>query len=103
MINVSVLYPNSDGSQFDMDYYCNRHIPMVREKLGAACKGVAVDQGLGGPEPGSPPSFVAMCHLRFETLEAFQVAFGPHAEAFMGDVPNYTNIQPIVQISSVKI
>ncbi len=103
MINVSVLYPNSDGCKFDMDYYCSRHIPMVREKLGAACKGVAVVQGMGGPEPGSPPAFIAMGHLQFESLEAFQAAFAPHAETFMKDIPNYTDIQPVIQISAVKI
>ncbi len=36
MIKVSVLYPHSDGTSFDMDYYCNNHMPMVREKLGDA-------------------------------------------------------------------
>lgn len=103
MIKVSVLYANGEGNKFDMDYYCNSHIPMVKQKLGAACKGVAVEQGLGGPEPGSPAPFVAMCHLLFESIEAFQAAFGPHAETFMTDVPNYTNIAPAIQISAVKI
>ena len=36
MIKVSVLYPNSEGYSIDMDYYCNSHMPMIREKLGAA-------------------------------------------------------------------
>lgn len=103
MIKVSILYPNSEGSRFDIDYYCNRHIPMVREKLGVACKGVAVEQGLGGEEPGAPAPFSAMGHLLFDSIENFQAAFGPHAAAFMGDIPNYTDIQPVVQISSVKL
>jgi len=34
MIKVSVLYPKTKSSAFDMDYYCNSHIPMVREKCG---------------------------------------------------------------------
>jgi hypothetical protein len=45
MIKVSVLYPNNEGSKFDMSYDCNSHIPMVLEKLGKVCKGVAVEQG----------------------------------------------------------
>jgi len=32
MIKVNMLYPNEEGKKFDMDYYCNIHIPMVREK-----------------------------------------------------------------------
>jgi uncharacterized protein (TIGR02118 family) len=42
-------------------------------------------------------------HLLFESLEAFQASFGPHAQAIMADIPNYTNTQPTIQISEVKI
>ena len=103
MINVSVFYRNNEGSKFDMDYYCHSHIPMVREKLGAACKGVAAEQGMAGATPGSQPGFIAMGHLYFDSMEAFQTAFGPHAQAIMADIPNYTDIQPTIQISEVKI
>ena len=40
MIKVSVLYPNTEGSRFDMDYYVNKHMPMVQSKLGSSCLGV---------------------------------------------------------------
>ena len=53
MIKVSVLYPNAEGKKFDMEHYCNKHIPMVRQKLGVACKRMAVEQGLSGAESGS--------------------------------------------------
>ena len=36
MIKVSVLYPFAAGCRFDLDYYCNRHMPLVKERLGAA-------------------------------------------------------------------
>ena len=103
MIKVSVFYPNDEGCKFDMDYYCNSHMPMVQKKLGEALKGVAVEQGLGGAEPGSPATYVAMCHLLFDSVDAFQGTFGPHAKAIMGDMPNYTDVQPTIQISEVKI
>jgi uncharacterized protein (TIGR02118 family) len=103
MIKVSVFYPSRDSSKFDIDYYCNSHIPMVRQKLGTACKGAAVEHGIAGATPGSPPAFIAMGHLYFDSAEAFQTAFGPHAEAIMADIPNYTDIQPTIQISEVKV
>jgi uncharacterized protein (TIGR02118 family) len=99
MIKVSVFYPNNNGSKFNMDYYCRSHIPMVQQKLGAACKGVAVEHGLSGATPGSRPAFVAMGHLYFDTAEAFETAFGPHAQEIMADIPNYTDIQ----VSEVKV
>ena len=103
MIKVSVLYPNNEGSNFDMSYYCNSHIPMVRQKLGKGCKGAAVEQGVSGATPGSRPAFIAMGHLYFDSLADFEAAFGPHAKDIMADIANYTDIQPTIQISEVKI
>ena len=102
MIKVSVMYPNTEGSRFDMNYYLNTHIPLVQRLVGPALKGVAVDQGIEGGEPGSPATYAAMGHLFFESVKAFQAAFGPHAQAIVADIPNYTNTEPTLQISEVK-
>ncbi len=103
MIKVSVFYPNEQGKRFDMEYYLNNHMPMVREKLGAACREVAVEQGLSGGEPGSTATYIAMGHMVFDSVEAFQASFGPHAGEIQADLGNYTEIHPIVQISEVKL
>jgi uncharacterized protein (TIGR02118 family) len=103
MVKVSVLYPNISGATFDMAYYLNRHMPMVGQKLGDALKGMAVEHGLGGGEPGTPPAYVTMAHLLFDSVDAFQRAWGPHADAIIADIPNYTNTKPTVQISEVKL
>ena len=103
MIIVSVLYPSGAGSKFDMDYYMQRHIPMVQRRLGAPLKRVAVERGLAGGAPGAPPPYLAACHLYFESVEAFQGAFAPHAGPIMSDVPNYTNTTPLIQISEVSL
>ena len=103
MIKVSVLYQDADGKKFDMQYYCDKHIPMVKQRLGSACKRLDVDQGMGGGQPGSKPAFVAMAHLLFDSVEEFQGAFAPHADEIMGDIPNYTDIQPTIQLSEVRM
>ena len=69
----------------------------------AALKDVSVEQGVGGGMPGAPMTYTVMCHLSFDSLDAFQAAFAAHAPQIMGDIVNYTDIQPIVQISEVKI
>ncbi len=48
MIKVSVLYPNGEGKKFDMDYYLDKHFPLVEETLGNALQGASYDKGLGG-------------------------------------------------------
>jgi uncharacterized protein (TIGR02118 family) len=102
MIKVSVLYPNSPGAKFDMAYYTTRHMPMV-QRLVTTCKGIAAEQGLGGGAPGSAPTYIAVGHLLFDSVEAFQSGFGPHAAEIMDDIPNYTNTQPVVQISQITL
>ena len=103
LIKVSVLYPNTAGCRFDMNYYLNRHMPMVQQKLGPACKRMAVEEGIAGGAPGAPATYVAMGHLYFDSTDAFQTAFAPHAQAILADIPNYTNTQPTIQISEVKL
>jgi len=103
MIKVSVMYPNSSEANFNIDYYCNTHLPMVEKLLGNALKGGNVDYGLAGGAPGEMVPFIAMGHLVFESVESFQETFGPHAEKIMGDIPNYTNTQPQIQISEIKV
>ncbi len=103
MIKVSVLYPQRDGARFDHAYYRDKHLPMLKEKLGESLLRYAIDRGMAGGRPGAPPSFVAMCHLYFESAETFEQSFGPHAEAIMADVPNYTDLAPVLQISEVVV
>lgn len=103
MIRVNVLYPSSDGAHFDWTYYLETHVPMVGRKFGAAVKSVSIEQGLAGGAPGSPAAFVALAHFTFESVPAFQAAFGPHAAEIMADIPKFTSIQPVVQISEVKL
>ena len=103
MIKVSVFYPNSDGCNFDIEYYCLHHMPLVQRLCGAALQGVAVERGIGGEMAGVPPAFIALGHLLFDSVDAFQSSFGPHVEEIKGDITNYTNIKPIIQISEVKL
>ena len=103
MIKVTVLYPNTAGSHFDIRYYCDTHIPLVRRLLRPALQGVAVEHGIAGATPGSPAPYLAIRELQVDSVEAFQSAFGPHSQEIPSDVPRYTNIQPVIQISEMKL
>ncbi|MBU2978731.1 EthD family reductase [Alteromonas sp. C1M14] len=103
MIKVSVMYPNASDVKFDIDYYCNTHLAIVEECLGDALKGGNVDYGIGGGQPGELAPFIAIGHLIFDSVAEFEQSFGPHAEKIMGDLPNFTNAQPQIQISEIKV
>jgi uncharacterized protein (TIGR02118 family) len=101
MIKVTILYPNGDGKKFDMDYYVNKHMPMVASLLGDSMKLYEIDKGIAGRMATDPIPNLAIGYLYFESLSAYQNSFRPYAEKIRNDIPNYTNIQPVIQISEV--
>lgn len=103
MITVNVLWRHTDGARFDQDYYAHQHVALLHELLGETLQGVDVDRGIGGMGPGTPPEFVAITRLHFASVEAFQAAFGEHGGRIRGDEVNFTDIEPLVQISEVAV
>lgn len=103
MIKVSVMYPNVPGARFNHAYYRDNHMPMVKARMGDACKYYTVDKGLAGGAPGSPATYVGMCHIFADSVESFQTSFGPHATEIMADIANYTDLTPVMQISEVVV
>ena len=98
---ISILYPYQQGKHFDMDYYSQKHMPMVASLFGDQLKHYFIDSGVSGRTPNDPVTYVAVGGFYFEKLSDYKEAFGPNAEKIRGDIPNYTNIQPIIQISQV--
>jgi uncharacterized protein (TIGR02118 family) len=103
MIKVSVLYPNANGGRFDLDYYRNIHVPLVFERCGDAIKRGEMEQGIAGADASSPPPFRIAAHLVFDSAESMQASFGRHLPEFVADLPNFTDIQPMVQVSEVLL
>lgn len=101
MIRVAVMYPNEFGKQFDMDYYLNKHMPMVNDTLGdLGLVRTEVDKGIGGMEPGSSPPYVAIAYMYFDDMDSLQKSMA-NAQEMMSDLPNFTDIQPQAQISEI--
>ncbi len=103
VIKVSVLYPNGQDKTFDMDYYINKHIPMVLSLLGDKVKLGAIERGLRGSKSGTVAPFVVMAHLYFNSMHAFEESYRPNEEEILKDMTNYTNITPVIQVGEVIV
>jgi uncharacterized protein (TIGR02118 family) len=100
MITLTALYPKTADSRFDLDYYLNTHTPLVRERLTPmGLTGIDLEEGLAGGAPDSSPAYALIGHLRFGTIEELQAALITHGPELMGDIPNFTDVQPVMQIS----
>lgn len=103
MYKALILYPYKEGEEFNFDYYCNNHMPMVQERLGNVCTGIGVDAGIGGAGPDMPPEYVAIGYILTDDLEKFSAAVSQHNDEFRNDMPNYYSVPPVIQINEVKL
>jgi uncharacterized protein (TIGR02118 family) len=97
MYCVTVLYPNEPGGRFDFAYYCDRHIPMMLELLGDNVLSTEVRRGIQAVDGSSAP-YLCLLNTRIRSPELFAQVMAEHSEKVLGDIPNYTNLQPIIQI-----
>jgi uncharacterized protein (TIGR02118 family) len=92
MIRLSVFYPGGDDAKLDHNYYKDTHVPLCCSTWNVAAE---IDKGINGPN-------VAAVHFFFETMDQFQAAMGSEGTGkVLADVPNYTDITPVLQISEV--
>ena len=103
MIKINVMYPYTEGARFDHAYYRDRHMPMVKARLGSACAYYTIERGLAGREAGSPPAFVAMCAFYCDSAGGYLAASQEHTAEIRGDIANYTDIAPVIQFSEVVV
>jgi uncharacterized protein (TIGR02118 family) len=99
---VTILYPNGEDKTFDMDYYEKRHMPMVAGYLGKNLKFYEIDKGISGRTPNDKPPFVTVGYFYIYDVAEYNKAIAQNRETIVSDFKNYTNIQPVVQISEIK-
>jgi len=98
-ITVTVMYPNTPGSKFDMDYYMGSHLELVGKLWGDNLVSARAVKGLGTPDPETPAPYQVMAFVEFESMETLQKSLEEHGAEVMGDIPNFTDAAPVVQIS----
>ena len=102
MIRIIGLFPDEPGKRFDWDYYLNKHMPMVHrltEPLGLVR--TEVDRGSESLQPGTKSPYVAVAYLYYNSLEDFRNTIATHGPELVGDIPNFTDIKPQLQISEI--
>ena len=102
MFKVSILYPNGEDKTFDMDYYERKHMPMVAGFLGKNLKFYEIDKGIAGRTPNEKVPFLAIGYFYIGDTAAYNKAIAQNRDKIISDFKNYTNIQPVVQISEIR-
>lgn len=102
MIRLTVLYPKTADSHFDKAYYLDKHIPLVKERLTHhGLTAVDMQEGLFSGAPGTPPPYAMITGLVFNTVDEMGDGMGTHGPELLGDIPNFTNVEPQTQVCQV--
>jgi len=97
MHSLTVLYPYKEDAKFDFDYYMQKHIPFANGLLGHEFK---VTKGLASAQ-GGQPAFLCTARMEIGTTDEFLPVLIQHVEALQNDIPNYTNVEPIIQFEEL--
>ena len=92
MIRVTFLYPKTDESTFDMDYYTSTHMPMLAAALGGDCHGWGADRITGGPYEAIGWALVSGAEAWAAITEKGEIG---------ADVANYSTVRPEVVVGDV--
>ena len=99
MITLTVSYPKAEGSTFDLDYYLTTHIPMVAGSLGDSVSRTTLTSGVDFGDQPTP--FMIVIQFEIDSMESLGAAFAAHGDEIMGDIPNFTNVVPVVHVGTV--
>ena len=61
-----------------------------------------IDKGISGRTPNDKVPFVAIGYFYIIDVAEYNKAIAQNRDAVINDIKNYTNIQPVIQISEVK-
>jgi uncharacterized protein (TIGR02118 family) len=98
---ITVLYDNTDDATFDLAYYMATHMPLVDAKFKPfGLKGWRVLKAVGTPT-GETPRYSIIANLEFDAAEQFKAAVAAEGSVVFGDVPNFSNKDPVVVIGDL--
>jgi uncharacterized protein (TIGR02118 family) len=95
------MYPNRPGMRFDERYYIDRHAALVRQRWAEmGLKAFTLLRGLGAPG-GGLATYRVTALLTFDSQAALERGLAAHGAEILGDIPNFTDVQPTIQVNEV--
>ena len=103
MVIVSVMYPAAAEAKFNMDYYRQTHLPLVGARWNACgLRELKAMTGAGAPGGGAP-TYSVIALLTFDSAADVDQAVARHGAEILGDITNFSSVQPVIQINEVVV
>ena len=91
---LTILYPNSEGVRWDVDYYRTGHMPLIMRLYGLkAIKRFELRKG-DANMAGAKPDFIGTVNIYIEDQQVFAEAGKQHGKTLVEDVPHFSSVMP---------
>jgi len=91
---LTILYPNSEGVRWDVDYYVKHHMPLIMRLYGRkAIKRFELRKGDAG-QMGGAPKYIGSINIYIQNQKAFDAAGAKHTKELVDDVPHFSSVMP---------
>lgn len=92
---LTILYLNSEGVRWDVEYYRTHHMPLIMRLYGKdAIKRFELRKGATDQKGGSPP-YIGAVNIYINDQKAFDAAGAQHGKTLVADVPHFSSVMPI--------
>jgi uncharacterized protein (TIGR02118 family) len=91
---LTILYPNSEGVRWDVDYYRTGHMPLIMRLYGtAAIKRFELRKG-DTDMAGGKPAYIGTVNIYIQDQKVFDEAGKKHGKTLVEDVPHFSSVMP---------
>jgi uncharacterized protein (TIGR02118 family) len=92
---LTILYPNSEGVRWDVEYYRTHHMPLIMRLYGKeAIKRFELRKGATG-QTGGAPGYIGTVNIYINDQKAFDAAGAKHGPELVADVPHFSSVMPV--------
>jgi len=98
---INILYPAKDNDAFDFDFYLRRHVPLIKDILGASLHRLEVRKGTSAQDGTAAPTYTCVISIWIADWPAYEKAIAARAPELIAEVPLFTKVMPMIQIDEV--
>lgn len=103
LAKVTGIYRWTDGAHFDHEYYGSVHAQLTTRLLAPLGLLRFESDRTVAASPPQTGAVVAISNAYFRSLDEARSALSQAGAALASDLPNYTNIRPVLHISEVLV
>jgi uncharacterized protein (TIGR02118 family) len=93
---MTILYPHTEGDHFNYDYYRDHHLTTIMKLYGSkAISRYEMRKGLSDQAGTGAPAYNCTVGIYIEDQKAFDEAGKMHTQTLVGDVHNFSPVNPV--------